>query len=405
MKTDNISSKSIKVDNDPILFIGILTVVVIGMVVVSVISNPAIKRPGVLIPLGILVVVHILLHWLLEKISQHARWIPWYIVFQGALAFGISYLAGGIAMIFALYMGLIGEAVGLLRLTRWGFLAAAYYLTLAAVNFLMLSDQPAIGSWLLGTIPLLLFVIIYVTLYMRQNEARDQAQTLLKELEAANQQLSEYAAQVEDLTITAERQRLARDLHDTLSQGLAGLILQLEAVDAHLKNDRTARATEILEQSMEHARQTLADARRTISNLRDHSREFPDLKGAINDEVNRFEKATGLSCQLEFLVSDRVSDEIDETIMRIISEALTNIARHASAGQVAIDIIQQDNRLQIEIKDDGNGFDPDSVGPGHYGLIGMQERTRIVGSSMEIDSHPGRGTILKFDLPLDQTND
>ena len=277
MKTDNSASKTLKVENDPRLFIAILTIVVFGMVAVSVRENPVIKRPGILIPLGILVIIHILLHWFLGIITKNARWIPWYIILQGAIAFGISYLAGGIAMIFALFMGLIGEAIGLLRLTRWGFLAVAYYLILAISNFLLVTDLRSLGGWLLGAIPLLLFVIIYVNLYMRQNEARDQAETLLRELEIANQQLSEYAAQVEDLTITAERQRLARDLHDTLSQGLAGLILQLEAVDVHLKNDRTDRATEILEQSMQHARETLAAARRTISDLRE---TFPGNPGS-----------------------------------------------------------------------------------------------------------------------------
>ena len=404
MKTDNSASKLLKVENDPRLFIAILTIVVFGMVAVSVKENPAINRPGILIPLGILVIIHILLHWFLGTITKNIRWIPWYIILQGAIAFGISYLAGGIAMIFALFMGLIGEAIGLLRLTRWGFLAVAYYLVLAISNFLLITDLRSLGGWLLGAIPLLLFVIIYVNLYMRQNEARDQAETLLRELEIANQQLSEYAAQVEDLTITAERQRLARDLHDTLSQGLAGLILQLEAVDVHLKNNRTDRATEILEQSMQHARETLAAARRTISDLREHSREIPDLKGAIKQEVNRFEKATGISCQLKLMMEDEVSGKIDEYIMRIISEALTNIARHASAGQASIDIIQLDGRLRIEIKDDGNGFDPDNVPPGHYGLIGMRERTRIAGGSMVIESQSGQGTILKFDLPLDQSN-
>ena len=81
---------------------------------------------------------------------------------------------------------------------------------------------------------------------------------LLAELETANRQLTEYAARVEDLTIAAERQRMARELHDTLSQGLAGLILQLEAADAHLAANRPERARGILEQSMEKARGTPA---------------------------------------------------------------------------------------------------------------------------------------------------
>ena len=190
MKTDNSTSKLLKVENDPRLFIAILTIVVFGMVAVSVKENPAINRPGILIPLGILVIIHILLHWFLGTITKNIRWIPWYIILQGAIAFGISYLAGGIAMIFALFMGLIGEAIGLLRLTRWGFLAVAYYLVLAISNFLLITDLRSLGGWLLGAIPLLLFVIIYVNLYMRQNEARDQAETLLRELEIANQQLS-----------------------------------------------------------------------------------------------------------------------------------------------------------------------------------------------------------------------
>ena len=405
MKTDNGASKTLKVENDPRLFIGILTIVVLGMVAVSVKDNPAIKRPGVFVPLGILVIIHLLLHWLLGTITKNARWIPWYIILQGAIAFGISYLAGGIAMIFALFMGLIGEAIGLLRLTRWGFLATAYYLALAISNFLLVTDLRSLGGWLLAAIPLVLFVIIYVTLYMRQNEARDQAQSLLKKLEAANQQLSEYAAQVEDLTITAERQRLARDLHDTLSQGLAGLILQLEAVDAHLKNDRTTRATEILEQSMEHARETLAAARRTISDLRENTRENSNLKEAIQEEVKHFEDATGIGCQLNLQVKDGFSSEIREFIMRIVAEALTNIARHASAGQVSINLFQQDNSLKIEIKDDGKGFDPASVGSGHYGLIGMRERTRLVGGSMDIESSAEFGTVLKFVIPIENTHE
>jgi len=91
---------------------------------------------------------------------------------------------------------------------------------------------------------------------------------LLAELESANRQLTEYAARVEDLTIAAERQRMARELHDTLSQGLAGLILQLEAADAHLAADRPERARGILEQSMEKARGTLKEARQVIDDLR-----------------------------------------------------------------------------------------------------------------------------------------
>ena len=125
------------------------------------------------------------------------------------------------------------------------------------VSFANYVGIDSIGWWALGTFPIVLFVVIYVTMYMRQIEARAQAQALAVELEKANQQLSEYADRVEDLTIANERQRIARELHDTLSQGLAGLILQLEAADANLSANHPEKARAIVQQTMDHARATL----------------------------------------------------------------------------------------------------------------------------------------------------
>jgi NarL family two-component system sensor histidine kinase YdfH len=99
-------------------------------------------------------------------------------------------------------------------------------------------------------------------------DAREQVQEIAAELEKANQQLSQYAAQVEDLTISNERQRMARELHDTLSQGLTGIILQLEAIEAHLSNERIDKAKAIVSNAKLQARAALADARNAIDDLR-----------------------------------------------------------------------------------------------------------------------------------------
>ena len=131
---------------------------------------------------------------------------------------------------------------------------------------------------------MIIFVVIYVTLYVRQMEAREKAQALAVELETANRQLTDYAARVEDLTIANERQRMARELHDTLSQGLAGLILQLEAAQAHLGQDHPAKAREIITDAMGQARRTLSEARRAIDDLRQSPQD--DLDSAL--------RATGL---------------------------------------------------------------------------------------------------------------
>ena len=400
--TSNPSSSSIqKVERDPRLFMWILTLVVSSMAVWSISQNPALRTPLALSTFSFLVLVHILLHGYLEKIARRPNALIWYVIVQGSLAFVISWMAGQIGMVFASFMGLLGEAVGLFGLNRRALLASVFYLMLTVVAISQTSGLISLGWTLLGIIPMIIFVVVYVTLYMRQAEAREQAQALLTELEAANRQLSEYATQVEDLTITAERQRMARELHDTLSQGLAGLILQLEAADAHLTKERPERAQEIIAQAMEQARATLANARRAIGDLRSSlDSSVLGLGQALEAEVQRFEHATGLPCELEVQLSGELPSPIVETSLRIVSEALTNIARHAQASHAWVQVEEMDTQLCLDVQDDGQGFDPEAVEAGHYGLLGMRERARLAGGGLDVSSEQGQGTMIKVWLPL-----
>jgi len=140
----------------------------------------------------------------------------------------------------------------------------------------------------------------------------------LLKLEAANRQLSEYAARVEDLTIAAERQRMARELHDTLSQGLAGLILQLEAVDAHLSHNHPEKAHAIISDAMLQARATLADARRAIDDLRQTTQD--DFETSLRLEISRFTDATGIPCIFHADATPPLPDPVKETIIRAVAE-------------------------------------------------------------------------------------
>src|SRR5512137_3029980 len=238
--------------------------------------------------------VHIVLHWLSPRLQKWSR-VAVYLLIQCVLAFVIVYLAGNIGALLGLYMGLIGETIGLLREKfRWMVTAITVILGLSFFNYILQFGNSGWYWWLLAILPGAIFVAVYVTLYSRQAEARQQAQSLLKDLETANRQLSEYAARVEDLTIANERQRMARELHDTLSQGLAGLILQLEAADAHLAGNQPVRARAILQQAMGKARNTLTEARQAIDDLRK-----PVARGlveAAQEESERFTNATGLLC-------------------------------------------------------------------------------------------------------------
>jgi NarL family two-component system sensor histidine kinase YdfH len=388
-----------KVERDSRLFILFMAAVFVSMYVVTLVNFPATRQWVVAVPLAVLILIHLALHWQLEKITRSPRHAFWYIIGQGLLALAISWLAANnIGMSAALFMGLLGEAVGLMGLTRRGALAAGYYLILLVISMLQSVGTGFFNQALLTLVLMALFVVIYVVLYMRQNDAREQAQKLAVQLEAANRQLSEYAAQVEDLTIANERQRMARELHDTLSQGLAGIILQLEAADAHLASSRLEKARTIVANAMLQARGTLADARAAIDDLRRPA--LDDLDTALRREISRFTNATGIPCEFHADIQGVLPGPLLETVARIAAEALTNIARHAGASRVVIDLTVRPSALDIQISDDGSGFDPAAIPAGHYGLQGLRERILGANGKFDILSASGKGTTLKVNLPL-----
>ena len=391
-----------KIEQDYRIFFAFMTLVMIGMYFMTLAQNPTLRQSWVAILFTLLLIVQIALHWLVIRIIQVPSRKTIYIIGQGLLAFIITQLSQNTGMVFALYMALIGETIGFLGISRQGALSTLYYLALSLINFVLFTNMDSAVYWLLTIVPIIIFIGMYVTLYVRQAEAREQAETLAAELEKANQQLKEYAARVEDLTIAAERQRMARELHDTLSQGLAGLILQLEAADAHLTNNRHAKAQSIVGNAMHQARSTLADARRAIDDLRQPS--LDDLDSALHLEISRFTDATGIPCDYH---SDQIQlasfpcgipDPIKEVVIRAVAEALTNVAHHAQARNVAVDVRMKDKSLLVTIQDDGRGFDASAIPSGHYGLLGIRERVRLVNGSFEIQSN--NGTTLKIEIPI-----
>ena len=396
---NNSNTNSIsKVERDPDLFVWFMTLVVVGMYALTLYSQPTTRQLGTLIPFTVFVLAHLALHWRLGKFLPHPSRIVWYILVQGVLALIISLIAKNLGMSFALFMALLGEAVGLYGLNRRGLMAGVYYLTLLAVSLFQLSGWTSTAWSFLGIIPIALFVIIYVSLYMRQVEAREKAQSLTDELEKANRQLTDYAAQVEDLTIANERQRMARELHDTLSQGLAGLILQLEAADAHLNNNRNDKAQSIIGNAMEQARVTLSNARRAIDDLRQPF--LDDLDSALRHEIDSFTKATGIPIRYHADQTTHLPDPVKETLIRAVAEALSNVAKHAKAQNAEVKVRMKEKRISVTIQDDGQGFDASSIPSGHYGILGIKERVRLVNGSFEIQSDNGKGTTLKIEAPL-----
>lgn len=366
----------------------------------ALVDVPSLRDPIHLIPFTALMLIHALLHWAGPAISSRRAWLIPYFVMQGALIFSIIVLAPAHGFIYGLYWAMAGEAAMILTDLRAASLTIAGYMALSAVNFGMQLGWDMLPALIAFIAPMIFFILVYALMFQRQAKARQQTQSLLADLEAAHRQLAEYAVQVESLTLTTERERMARELHDTLAQGLAGLILQLEAVDSHLSRHQNERAQAIITQAMSRARATLADARHAIDDLRD-SRSLIDVESAVRVEAERFTSATGIPCDLDLEITSAIPEPLAEHVLKIVSEGLTNIARHARAKHASLKLDAHNGLLEMEIKDDGSGFDANLSGKsGHYGLIGMGERARLAGGALEIQSKPTQGTTLKLRLPL-----
>ncbi len=377
-------------------FYWIVMLVLAGLYALAVSTSPALVHPNRLILFTVLMLLHAGLHWASPRVAGNLRGGLVYLAVQAVLAFVLPLIAQSDYLVLGLSLALVGEAVGILWNLQRATVAIVVLLALAGLDLLILSPGGTLPSWALTAVPMCGFVIVYVVLYSRQAQARARAQALLEELQTAHHQLSEYAVRVEDLTRANERQRMARELHDTLAQGLAGLILQLEAANTHLTNGRTDRAQTIVQQAMTRARATLADARRAIDDLRIGQ----DLQIALQEEVTHFTDATGIPCALNVSLGSELPDAAREHALRAIGEGLTNIARHSQAQHAWVSVISAEGELVVELRDDGRGFNPDEIPAAHYGLLGLRERARVACGALEISSAPGKGTTLKLHLPL-----
>ncbi len=379
-----------------------LTISILIMYSSTLYGNPAMRAADRLIPFTLLMLLHLALYWLSFIYNLDPKLMLGYFIFQALLVFTMTLMAAFVGLTLGLYMGLIGETVGVMRYSWKAVILTAVYLSLSAAVVLLTGSGVGLTSWVIAIIPLTAFVVVYVVLFMRQVEARNRSQKLLEELEAANRQLAEYAGQIEDQTLTAERERMARELHDTLAQGLAGLILQLEAADSHLSGQHPERAQAIIQLAMGRARGTLAEARRAIDDLRSGAAQPTDLVEAVQAEVDHFTAASSIPCIFSHDIAGEIPTGVREQALRSIGEGLSNIAHHSSANRAWVHISSPPGCLEVEVGDDGSGFDPAVAAsqPGHYGLLGIRERVHLAGGSLEITSQPGSGTVIHIRLPV-----
>jgi signal transduction histidine kinase len=199
-----------------------------------------------------------------------------------------------------------------------------------------------------------------------------------------------------ELSIISERNRLALELHDVVSQKLFSVMLTAEAAAAQIDRDPDAARAQ-LERTRELARESLDELRSLILGLRPPELERDGLEGALRKDLEMLAHVHGVEIELEVdgAAADRNGDgEREFAILRIAHEALNNAVRHARADHVAVRLSQRPEVVTVEVRDDGVGFNPHSseVRSRHLGLISMEERARELGGRLEIRSAPGSGT-------------
>ncbi len=350
---------------------------------------------------------HIGLYWVNLKYHRSLRWPLFYYILQAVLIIALvifPYERDGvrISILGSTSMCMIGETLGLWGNTRRSLFIGLLYAGLAFILLFIAVEREVFVAAVSGFLFNFVFIILFMIVLSQQFAEREKAEELAESLESANARLAANAARIESLTLQNERQRMARELHDTLAQGVAGLVLQLEAVKNHLQTGHHERALAIVEQSLSRARSTLADSRAAIDDLRT---EPGDLAESVREKVDRFTQGTGIACDLELSVHEiQLSYETAEHALSILSEALANVTRHAQAKRVDVKLLVLKDELELEVRDDGKGFDlHQQMGTGHYGLLGMRERARLAGGVLTIESNAGNGTTVQFVLTSSQS--
>lgn len=201
--------------------------------------------------------------------------------------------------------------------------------------------------------------------------------------------------------VLAERTRIAREIHDTLAQGFAGISVQLELVARWLTKAPDA-AKPHLDQARQLVRSSLDEARRSVWDLRSQALENSDLPSALSAVVKQLLADTSIQSQVQVTGTYReLSRTMEDNLLRIGTEAVTNAIKHARAQHLQVELNYVRDRVKLRVQDDGCGFDSTQPSPnGHFGLVGMRERVTSLGGQLRVNSRPQAGTEIIVEVPL-----
>lgn len=360
--------------------------------------------------------------WLYFFHTRHPEWHREPAV-MGLYFVGLMLMAGGLVAVSPWYgfFTFIGYVHAYAYLPgRWRYAGVTATATIAAAAYLGgLQGLVEGGTWLAW--PVLAVVIalvagVFIHFAVVDDRRTERQKISLDELHAANTRLEEalqdnaalhaqLLVQAREAGVQDERQRMAREIHDTLAQGLAGILTQLQAAEPGLADGSTQRRQ--VTTAMDLARQSLAEARRTVHAVEPQVLAEARLPEAIQGAVTRWSEEHGVESLLTITGDPRpLHADVEVTLLRAAQEALANVAKHARARRVVLTLSYMEDVATLDVRDDGVGFDPGdgpTRGPGTrsggFGLTGMRQRVQRLSGRLVVESEPGGGTAVSATVP------
>jgi signal transduction histidine kinase len=282
---------------------------------------------------------------------------------------------------------------------RWGLLAIVTFSFVTGLALATSAQGPLFGiamALLYGGVGLLFGGYAYQV--QKAEAVRRQNQHLMAELRTAHDQLQGYVTQTEEMAGEHERGRLARELHDSVTQTVFSMNLTVQGACLLLTRD-PGRVAEQLGRLEELAASAMSEIQTLVSQLRPQSVTVEGLPGALRRLAAERRAQDGLQVSLDISGEKVLSRPVAIGLFAIAQEALNNVARHAGTGQASIRLNLAGSGSCLEIQDDGPGFDPQAAAaePGHLGLTGMADRAQEIGWHLLVDSHQGRGTRVRVE--------
>lgn len=358
-------------------------------------SQWTVVRTAVYIGCGVFYLFMGIYGWdfLIEEKRRHGVFI--YFAIQIALVTYVQWLSFDLAgTIWIIMMPIAGQSV---VLPNWGKIFVPLLL-IGVFTWMLSLAAPLHQSYnaVVSISAAMLFTMIFTYVAVRESEAREEIERLADQLQGANQLLREYAVQAEELATTKERNRLAREIHDSLGHYLTVINVQLGAAQAVLETD-LMKAQDALAKSQKLTQEGLREVRRSVAALRESPIEKRPLIDAITALVTENQEAgivTELAVQGE---SRKLDTRINLTLYRVAQEGLTNARKHARASRIDVTLdFRQETAVSLTISDNGLGSDQTDGG---FGLLGLRERVQLLGGAMMVETAVRQGFTLHVTLP------